>query len=91
VKTNAARGLDRLRIRYELREYNVDSEGLSAEIVAASLGVPLNQVFKTLVARGDRRGICLAVVPASHELDLKALARVTGDRSVSSPSRRSGP
>jgi Cys-tRNA(Pro)/Cys-tRNA(Cys) deacylase len=59
--------------------------------VAASLGVPLNQVFKTLVARGDRRGICLAVVPASHELDLKALARVTGDRSVSSPSRRSGP
>lgn len=50
--------------------------------MAASLGQPLNQVFKTLVARGDRRGVCLAPVPASHKLDLKALALVMGDRSV---------
>jgi Cys-tRNA(Pro)/Cys-tRNA(Cys) deacylase len=60
----------------------MDSEDFSAEIVAASLGLPLNQVFKTLVARGDRRGVCLALVPASHKLDLKALALVMGDRSV---------
>ena len=80
MKTNAARILDSLGIRYELREYQVDPEDLSAETVAAKIGMPLEQVWKTLVARGDRTGVCLAVVPASAHLDLKALARLSGDR-----------
>jgi Cys-tRNA(Pro)/Cys-tRNA(Cys) deacylase len=82
VKTNAARLLDTLGIRYELREYEVDLEDLSAETVARKVGLEPAQVFKTLVARGDRHGVCMAVVPADNELDLKALARLTGDRKV---------
>jgi Cys-tRNA(Pro)/Cys-tRNA(Cys) deacylase len=80
MKTNAARLLDRLGMRYELREYEVDPEALDAETVAAKIWLPAEQVFKTLVARGDRNGICLAVVPANAELDEKALARLAGDR-----------
>src|SRR5581483_2327813 len=82
VKTNAARLLDRLGIPYELREYEVDPNDLSAEAVAAKIGVPLEEVWKTLVVRGDRHGICFAVVPGGAEIDLKALARLTGDRSA---------
>lgn len=81
-KTNAARLLDRLGVAYELRAYTVDEADLSAETVARKVGLPPAQVFKTLVARGDRTGILLAVVPADAELDDKALARVTGDRRV---------
>jgi Cys-tRNA(Pro)/Cys-tRNA(Cys) deacylase len=80
VKTNAARILDGLGIRYELRDYPVDEEDLSAEAVARKVGLPPEQVFKTLVARGDRIGVLLAVVPANAQLDLKALARLSGDR-----------
>jgi Cys-tRNA(Pro)/Cys-tRNA(Cys) deacylase len=82
MKTNAARHLDKLGIRYELREYEVNPDDLSAETVAAKVGFPAEQVFKTLVVRGDRNGICLAVVPGDAELDPKALARMTGDRKV---------
>jgi Cys-tRNA(Pro)/Cys-tRNA(Cys) deacylase len=82
MKTNAARALDRLGIRYELRAYEVDPEDLSAESVAAKVGMPLEQVWKTLVARGDRTGVLLAVIPGSAQLDLKALARLSGDRRV---------
>ena len=82
MKTNAARILDSLGIRYELRDYDVDPQDLSAETVAAKIGMPLEQVWKTLVARGDRNGVCLAVVPASAQLELKSLARLTGDRKV---------
>jgi Cys-tRNA(Pro)/Cys-tRNA(Cys) deacylase len=63
MKTNAVRLLDTLGIRYELREYEVDPEALDAETVARKIGLPPEQVFKTLVARGDRNGVCLAVVP----------------------------
>jgi Cys-tRNA(Pro)/Cys-tRNA(Cys) deacylase len=80
VKTNAARILDGLGIRYELRDYPVDEEDLSAETVARKVGLPAEQVFKTLVARGDRTGVLLAVVPADAQLDLKTLARLSGDR-----------
>ena len=79
-KTNAVRALDRLGISYELREYEVDPDDLAAETVAAKLGLSPEQVFKTLVARDDRSGVCLAVVPGNARLDLKALARATGDR-----------
>lgn len=80
MKTNAVRLLDRLGVRYELREYEVDPDALDAETVARKIGLPAEQVFKTLVARGDRNGVCLAVVPANAELDEKALARLSGDR-----------
>jgi len=82
MKTNAARILDRLGIRYELREYEVDPEDLSAGTVARKVGLPVEQVYKTLVARGDRNGVCLAVIPGNLQLDLKALARLTSDRKV---------
>jgi len=82
MKTNAARILDQLGIPYELREYAVDSEELTAENVAAKIGFPPEQVFKTLVARGDRHGVCLAVIPGNYELDLKALAAKTADKKV---------
>jgi len=81
-KTNAARLLDQLSIPYELREYEVDPEDLAAETVAAKIGFAPEQVFKTLVARGDRNGICMAVIPGNAELDLKALATASGDRKI---------
>jgi len=80
MKTNAVRILESLGISYELREYEVDPEDLAAETVAAKIGLPAEQVFKTLVARGDRNGVCFAVIPGNYELDLKALARATIDR-----------
>jgi Cys-tRNA(Pro)/Cys-tRNA(Cys) deacylase len=82
VKTNAARVLDRLGIKYELREYEVDPHDLSAETVATKIGLPPEQLFKTLAVRGDRNGIYLAVIPANEELDFKALAHRTGDRKI---------
>jgi Cys-tRNA(Pro)/Cys-tRNA(Cys) deacylase len=82
MKTNAARALDKLGIAYEVREYPVDPDDLSAEKVAQGVGLPISQVFKTLVVRGDRRGVLLAVLAGDAELDLKALARLSGDRRV---------
>ncbi|MBX9772107.1 MAG: Cys-tRNA(Pro) deacylase, partial [Candidatus Obscuribacterales bacterium] len=80
MKTNAVRVLDNLGFSYELREYEVDPDDLTAETVAAKIGFDAEQVFKTLVARGDKNGICLAVVPGNAQLDLKALAKLSGDR-----------
>jgi Cys-tRNA(Pro)/Cys-tRNA(Cys) deacylase len=82
IKTNAVRALDSLGIEYELREYDVDPDDLSAETVAAKIGLPPEQVFKTLAVQGDRNGTCLAVISANQELKLKALANQTGDRKV---------
>jgi Cys-tRNA(Pro)/Cys-tRNA(Cys) deacylase len=85
VKTNAARILDGLGIRYELRSYDagkLGDEHAPATVVAEKIGLPAEQVYKTLVARGDRHGVCFAVVPANASLDLKALAKLSGDRKV---------
>jgi len=82
VKTNAARLLDSQHLSYELRDYEFDPEDLAAESVAAKIGLPPEQVFKTLIARGDRMGVCFAVIPANTELDLKALAEAHGDRKI---------
>lgn len=82
MKTNAVRLLDELKIPYELREYEVDSDDLAAEGVAQKIGMPAEQVFKTLVVRGDRNGVMLAVVPGDSELNLKALAKASGDRKI---------
>ncbi|HEY5446442.1 MAG TPA: Cys-tRNA(Pro) deacylase [Pyrinomonadaceae bacterium] len=81
-KTNAVRLLDQMGINYELREYEVDLDDLTAESVAAKVGLPAEQVFKTLVARGDRNGICIAVIPGDTEVNLKALANASGDRKI---------
>ncbi len=80
MKTNAARALDGLKIGYELRDYDPSDEHISAEEVARRVQMAPEQVFKTLVVRGDRTGALLAVVPGSAELDLKALAKLSGDR-----------
>ena len=82
MKTNAVRILEELGISFLLRSYEVDPEDLSAETVASKIGLPCDQVFKTLVVRGNRKGVCFAVLPGSWQLDLKALARLTGDRKV---------
>lgn len=82
MKTNAARILDTLGVAYELRAYAVDDEHLPAEAVAQAIGLPAEQVFKTLVVRGDRKGVMLAVVPGDASLDPKALARLAGDSRV---------
>lgn len=82
MKTNAARHLDSLGIPYQLLDYEVDPDDLSAETVARKVGLPLEQVFKTLVCRGDRVGVVMAVIPAGTKLDLKALAKLAGDRKI---------
>lgn len=81
-KTNAVRVLDRLNIPYELLSYEVDPDDLSAESTAAKLGLPPEQIFKTLVAKGDRHGVCLAVIPGDAQLDLKALASLSGNKKI---------
>lgn len=81
-KTNAARILDNLKISYEIREYEVDENNLSAENVAQKINLPLSQVFKTLVTKGDKTGIMLACIPGGAELDLKALAGISGNKRV---------
>ena len=81
-KTNTARYLESLNIDYRLVEYEVDESDLSAESVAKKVNLPLEQVFKTLVARGDKTGVVLACIPGEAELDLKAFAAVTGNKKV---------
>jgi Cys-tRNA(Pro)/Cys-tRNA(Cys) deacylase len=81
-QTNAVRVLDQLAILYELRQCDVNPSDLSAQTVAAKIGLPPAQVFKTLAVHGDRNGICLAVISADQELDFKALAHQTGDRKI---------
>ncbi|MBR0292934.1 MAG: Cys-tRNA(Pro) deacylase [Acidaminococcaceae bacterium] len=79
-KTNAARILDELHIIYELKTYPVDEEHLDAVHVAKEVGMPPEQVFKTLCVRGDKTGVIFAVIPGNGELDLKALARISGNK-----------
>ena len=82
-KTNAARHLDDLGIAYTLHHTQVDEHDLSAVSMARKLGVAPEQVFKTLVARGDRHGVLMACIPGPQELDLKKLAAASGNKSVS--------
>lgn len=81
-KTNAARILDTMEIHYTLKEYPVDESDLSAVHVAASIGMPVEMIFKTLVARGDKTGILMAVIPGAKELDMKAIANISGNKRV---------
>lgn len=80
MKTNAVRLLEAAGVRFQLRDYEVDPDDLRAETVAAKIGLPPEQVFKTLVVKGDRNGVSLAVIRGDAELNLKAIAKLTGDR-----------
>ena len=75
-KTNAARLLDRAKIPYELVPYEVDENNLAATHVAEQLGENIEQVFKTLVLRGDKHGIFVCVIPGDKEVDLKKAAKI---------------
>lgn len=80
-KTNAARLLDKEKVNYELVAYTVDEEDLSAVHVASSLGEDIEQVFKTLLLRGDKTGHFVCVIPGEHEVNLKIAAKVSGNKS----------
>ena len=80
-KTNAARLLDKEKVNYELIPYEVDESDLSAVHVAESLGEDINQVFKTLVLRGDKTGHFVCVIPGDEEVNLKFAAKVSGNKS----------
>jgi Cys-tRNA(Pro)/Cys-tRNA(Cys) deacylase len=82
LKTNAMRVLDTRGIEYEVRLYQMGEQDLSAERAALALGMAPEQIFKTLVALGDRTGPLLVLVPAGTEVDLKALAAASGDRRI---------
>jgi Cys-tRNA(Pro)/Cys-tRNA(Cys) deacylase len=79
-KTNAARLLDKAKIEYELISYEVDESDLSAIHVAKSLCEPIEQVFKTLVLKGDKSGFFVCVIPGAEDLDLKKAAKASGNK-----------
>lgn len=81
-KTNAARILDKLGIDYEIKFYEVDESDLSAVHVAQTAGLDLNMIFKTLVARGNKTGVIMAVIGGGENLNLKALAKASGNKTV---------
>lgn len=81
-KTNAARILDRLKIGYELIEYEVDESDLSAVHLAETAGVPIGQVFKTLVLEGDKNGNFVCIIPGGNEIDLKKAAIASANKKV---------
>ena len=81
-KTNATRLLDKLNIDYQIVEYPVDSADLSAGHVSRETGIPLGQIFKTLVARGDKTGEVVACVPGDSELNMKKFAQISGNKKV---------
>lgn len=78
AKTNAARLLDRAKIKYDLVPYKVDPDNLAAEHVAEELGEDINSVFKTLVLHGDKSGYFVCVIPGNMEVDLKKAAKAAG-------------
>ena len=79
-KTNAARILDQHNIAYQLLEYPVDETDLSATTAAAKIGIPVEIVYKTLVLHGDKTGNLIAVIPGDADVDLKALAALSGNK-----------
>ncbi|BBE18735.1 cys-tRNA deacylase YbaK [Aquipluma nitroreducens] len=79
-KTNAARLLDAKSINYELAEYEVNENDLSAVSLAKKIGQDVEQIFKTLVLRGDKTGVFVCVVPGDTEVDLKKAAKVSGNK-----------
>jgi Cys-tRNA(Pro)/Cys-tRNA(Cys) deacylase len=80
-KTNVLRILEARGVAYETREYEVDESDLGATHAAKAVGIPVERVFKTLVLRGDKTGVFLCCIPGAEELDLKATAKATGNKS----------
>ena len=81
-KTNVMRMLDKAKITYAVKEYEVDESDLSGTHVAACVGMDTDVVFKTLVAKGDKNGFCVFCIPCADELDLKKAAKVSGNKKV---------
>lgn len=81
-KTNAMRLLDAAKIKYTAYEYEVDENDLSGTHIADCTGLPYEKVFKTIVTRGDKTGICVFCIPCSKEIDLKKAASVTGNKKL---------
>ena len=81
-KTNAARLLDAKGISYDLTEYEVDENDLSATTLAKKIGQDVEQIFKTLVLRGDKTGVFVCVIPGNAEVDLKKAAKVSGNKTA---------
>ena len=82
VKTNAMRLLDQASIRFHTIEYEVDEDNLSGEHVANVSGIPFEQCFKTLVAKGEKKGIMVFCIPVNTELNLKKVAGIVGDKKI---------
>ena len=80
-KTNAVRLLDTMGIPYDLAEYEVDVNDLSGVTLAKKIGQDVEQIFKTLVLRGDKSGIFVCVIPGNNEVDLKKAAKISGNKS----------
>ncbi len=81
-KTNAMRMLDKAKLKYDIQEYEVDENDLSGVHVAAQIRQDPETVFKTLVARGEKRGIVVFCIPVGLEIDLKKAARAIGDKKI---------
>ncbi len=82
TKTNAMRRLDAAKIPYEVKEYTVDENDLSGLHIATQINLPFSQVFKTLVAKGDKSGVVVFCIPVDKEIDLKHAAVVTGNKKI---------
>ncbi|MBE6662706.1 MAG: Cys-tRNA(Pro) deacylase [Ruminococcaceae bacterium] len=82
TKTNAMRLLDAAKIAYDVKEYEVDENDLSGVHIASQIGLPFEQVFKTLTAKGDKTGVLVFCIPVHKEIDLKKAAAVTGNKKV---------
>ena len=82
TKTNAMRRLDAAKIPYEVKEYVVDENDLSGVHIASQIGLPFEQVFKTLTARGDKTGVLVFCLPVDREIDLKKVAAITGNKKI---------
>lgn len=80
IKTNVARFLQKKGVKFDLIPYEVDENDLGAEHVAESLSENVEQVFKTIVLHGDKSGYIVGVLPGNHEIDLKKLAKVSGNK-----------
>ncbi|MDO5294787.1 MAG: Cys-tRNA(Pro) deacylase [bacterium] len=82
IKTNAIRLLNGAKIPFETVEYEVDENNLAGTEVAKKVGMPVEQVFKTLVAKGEKHGVCVFCIPAAEELDLKKAAKLVGEKKI---------
>lgn len=82
IKTNVLRHLDAAKIPYETREYDVSDENYDGKLIAQKVDLPMEMVYKTLVLTGDKTKYLVCVIPVEKELDLKAVARATGNKSV---------